>query len=66
MKVQFTKHAQDKMDLLGIPSSQVIEAIQKGAKTRQTEGYLCSFTYIKVAYKIKPDGAIKIKTVFIE
>jgi len=66
MRILLTHHAQEKMALLGIHEEQLIECIQKGAKTRQTDGWLSSFTYIKVAYKFKPDGTCKVKTVFIE
>ena len=39
---------------------------KKGAKIRQTDGYLASYEYIKVAYKIIGEDYYKIKTVFIE
>ena len=66
MEIQLTRHAQEKMDLLGIEESLLIECLAKGATTKQTDGYLASYTYLQVVYKIKPDGTYKIKTIFIE
>lgn len=66
MRIVITDHAQERMNLLGIEKEQVIRCVQQGAKSRQTEGWLASFTYLKVAYKVQPDGVIKVKTVYIE
>lgn len=65
MEIQLTKHANDKIVLLGIILEQIKECLQRGAKTKQTDGYLSNYAYLRVAYKIKPDGTFKIKTVFI-
>ena len=61
-----TKHAKEKMILLGISKEQIKRAIQQGAKTRQTKGYLASYTYLKVAYKEAGENCYKVKTVFIK
>ncbi len=61
-----TKHAKEKMVIKGISKEQIKTAIQFGAKIKQTEGYLASYTYIKVAYKKLDVNTYKIKTVFIE
>ena len=60
-----TKHAKERMIQHSITKEQVKMAIERGAKVKQTEGYLASFTYIKVAYKKISDETYKIKTVFV-
>ncbi len=65
MRLQITQHAQEKMDILGIDVEQIKRAIKMGSITRQTDGYLATYTYIKVAYKKRRDQ-YRIKTVFIE
>ncbi len=65
MKLLVTKHARDMMVERGIEEEQIKVAIQRGSKTKQTEGYLVMYTYLAIAYKILPDGRYKIKTVFI-
>ncbi len=59
-----TKHAQDKMNVEGIGVQQVIEALEKGSKFKQTDGLLCGYTYFSVAYKQSGNKYI-IKTVFL-
>ena len=59
-----TKHASDKMIIEGISIDQICEAINKGSKFKQTEGYLAVYTYFTVAYKII-ENKYKIKTVFL-
>ena len=66
MELVLTAHAKERMAQYAITKEQVKEAIQKGATVKQTDGWLSSYTCIKVAYrKIGPD-TYKIKTVFIE
>ncbi len=62
MKLIISKHAKDRMILRGIDEDQIIRTIQRGAKVKQTDGLLATYTYIQVAYKIKGDYYI-IKTV---
>lgn len=61
-----TKHAKQRMVAHGITKEQVKTAILQGAKVVQTEGYLASYTYIKVAYRKIGPNMYKIKTVFID
>ena len=65
MIIQISKHAKEKMDIEGIDEEQIKRAIKMGAISRQTDGYLAAYTYIKVAYKKKGD-VYRIKTVFVE
>ena len=66
MKLLITKHARDQMFERGIDEDKIIRAIKRGAKTRQADGYLATYTYIKVAYKKIGKDYYKIKTVMIE
>lgn len=64
--LKITKHAKERMIYHGITKEQVKLAIQRGAKVQQTDGYLASFQYIKVAYKKTSENVYKIKTVFVD
>ncbi len=66
MRLLITKHARDMMFERGIDENQIIKAIKYGVKTRQTEGYLSSYTYFRIAYKKIGGDYYKIKTVMIE
>jgi len=59
-----TKHAQEKMHIEGLPVQQVIEALERGSKYLQTDGFLAVYSYYSVAYK-KIGSRYLIKTVFI-
>lgn len=48
-----------------ISKQHILEAIKKGAKIKQTDGFLARYSYVKVAYKIVKDKYI-IKTVMVE
>ena len=65
MIIKITKHAQDKMIFLGITKDQIKNAILRGSKFKQTDGYLAVYGYIKVAYKIIGNDIYKIKTVYM-
>lgn len=65
MIIQISKHAKEKMDIEGIDEDQIKRAIKMGPISRQTDGYLATYTYIKVAYKKRGD-VYRIKTVFVE
>ncbi len=65
LRITITRHAKEKMMMHGITPEQVKRAIQQGAKSRQTDGYLASYTYLKVAYKEIGENYYKIKTVFV-
>ena len=65
MEFVLTLHAKEQMVERGISKQQVIDTIKKGSKVVQTDGFLASYSYIKVAYKIKGDMYI-VKTVMIK
>ena len=64
MNLIFTLHAKEQMVERGISKRQVTDTIHKGSKVVQTDGFLASHSYIKVAYKIRGNTYI-IKTVMI-
>lgn len=65
MQLIVTIHARKRMDYHGISEEQIRTAIQLGAKTPQTDGFLAVYTYIRVAYKVRGDRYI-IKTVMMQ
>ena len=65
MIIQISRHAKEKMDIEGIDEEQIKMAIKRGSISRQTDGYLATYTYIKVAYK-KRNDVYRIKTVFVD
>lgn len=65
MKLQISLHAKEKMDKEGIDEEQIKTAIQRGSISRQTDGYLATYTYFCVAYKKRGD-LYRIKTVFTD
>ncbi len=65
MIIQISKHAKEKMDIEGIDEDQIKRVIKMGSTSRQTDGYLATYTYVKVAYKKRGD-VYRIKTVFTE
>ena len=66
MIILLTKHAKERMSEKGISVGMIKEAISKGAVVRQTEGYLVTYTYFAVAYKIIKQGVYKVKTVMVK
>lgn len=64
MRLILTLHAKEQMVERGISRQQVIDAIKRGSKTAQTGGFLASYGYVKVAYKVMGDDYI-VKTVMI-
>lgn len=66
MIILLTKHAKERMAEKGISVGMIKEAISKGALVRQTGGYLATYTYLVVAYKIVKQGVYKVKTVMIK
>ena len=65
MIIQISKHAKEKMDVEGIDEGQIRRAIMHGSLSRQTNGYLATYTYIKVAFKRKGE-VYRIKIVFVD
>ncbi len=66
MRLLITQHAHEKMVDRGIDEEQIKIAITRGAKFKQTNGYLAIYTYIRVAYKKLRPNYYKIKTVIVE
>lgn len=64
--LKLTRHALEKMAMLGVNASQVRTAIERGSKFRQADGYLAHYGYIKVAYKVIAKNVYKVKTVFVD
>lgn len=64
MELVLTLHAKEQMVERGVTKQQVIDTIKKGSKVVQTDGFLASYSYIKVAYKIRGDKYI-VKTVML-
>ena len=64
IRLIITKHAQEMMIERGIDEQQIRKTIQRGAKVKQTDGLMATYTYIQVAYKIR-HGKYIIKTVKI-
>lgn len=65
MKLLLTKHAKEKMVERGIALEQIKQAIRMGARIKQTDGYLSSYSYFLVAWKMSGEY-YKIKTVMIK
>jgi hypothetical protein len=65
MIIQISRYAKEKMDIEGIDEEQIRRAIKMGSICRQTDGYLATYTYIRVAYRRKGD-IYRIKTVFVD
>ncbi|HLC65064.1 MAG TPA: DUF4258 domain-containing protein [Candidatus Nanoarchaeia archaeon] len=59
-----TRHAQEKMNTEGISLAQITEALERGSKFRQTDGFLSVYGYFSVAYKMAGEKYL-IKTVFL-
>ncbi len=64
MELILTLHAKEQMVERGVSRQQVIDTIKKGSKVVQTDGFLASYSYIKVAYRIRGDKYI-VKTVML-
>ncbi len=66
IEVKISRHAADKMLWLGVTKEQVKETIIKGAKFRQTDGFLSKFRYLNVAYKKIGQNLYKVKTIYLD
>ena len=66
MIVLLSKHAKERMSEKGITVGMIKESIKRGAVTRQTGGYLATYSYFAVAYKTIKPGVYKIKTVMVK
>ncbi len=66
IRLKITEHAKTRMAELAITKELIKLAITQGSKIKQTDGYLASYTYLKVAYKKIGKNLYKIKTIFID
>lgn len=66
MIIKITFHAKERMAKNAITKEMVKRAIKEGAQQRQTDGFLASYSYFKVAYKKIGNDVYKIKTVYIK
>lgn len=64
IEIILARHAKERMAAKGITKEQIKRVIKQGAKQRQTDGLLVTFTYVEVAYKIVNNKYL-IKTVKI-
>lgn len=65
MIIRYKKHARDRMFDRGISRDLVRIAIQRGSKTKQTDGILATYGYMQVAY-VKRGSIYWVKTVMIK
>ena len=49
----------------GVDEDMIRRAIERGAKIKQTEGYLAIYGFVAIAYKKLSEDVYKIKTVMI-
>jgi len=66
INIILSKHADDKRILNGLTKEDIKNAIKFGSKIKQTEGYLSSYLYIKVAYKKLKENVYFVKTVYVD
>ena len=64
MIIILSEHAKMRMAERAITLEQIKRAITQGAKVRQTDGFLATYAYFEIAYKIRGDKYI-IKTIKI-
>ncbi len=65
MRLLITQHAREQMFERGIDEEQIKIVIQRGAKFKQTDGYLAVYSYMRIAYKQIEKDVYKIKTVMV-
>ena len=65
LRLIITKHARQQMFDRGIDEEQIKNAIKRGSKIKQTDGFKSVYAYFGVCYKIRGENYI-IKTVTIE
>lgn len=66
IRIVLSKHANDRRILYGLSKEQIKRCIQIGGRINQTNGYLASYTYLKVAYKKIDKNLYYVKTVYIK
>jgi len=65
LNIKITKHAKEQMINRVVEKEEIKKAIQRGAKIKQTDGFLSHYGYILVAWKKVGEDYI-IKTVMIK
>ena len=65
LRLIITKHARQQMFDRGIDEEQIKNAIKRGSKIKQTDGFKSVYAYFGVCYKIRGENYI-IKTVTTE
>ena len=65
LRLIISKHARQQMFDRGIDEEQIKNAIKRGPRIKQTDGFKSIYSYIGVCYKIRGEKYI-IKTVTIE
>ncbi len=66
MILLISEHAKKRMAEHALTKEMVKEAIKQGSKTRQTDGFLATYTYFQVAYAVISPDVYKIKTVMVK
>ncbi len=66
MRLLITRHAKERMVSRGLTFEQVKIAIQRGATTKQTEGYESHYSYYSVCWKKIGEDVYKVKTIKIK
>lgn len=66
IKIIYSKHANDKRMLYGLTKEQIGRAVQRGATTPQTDGYLASYREIRIAYKKLGKNVYYLKTIYTD
>ncbi len=66
IRIVLSKHANDKRILYGLSKEHIKRCILRGGKIKQANGYLASYTYLKVAYKKIGKNLYYVKTIYIK
>ncbi len=64
VRIVLTKHAHDAMIDRGVSITTVRLVLERGSKTKQTEGLLATYGYVSVAYRVQT-GTYVVKTVMV-
>ena len=66
IRIILSKHANDRRILYGLSEQQIKNCILRGSRLKQTDGFLASYTYLKVAYKKIGEDLYYVKTLYIK
>ncbi len=59
-RILYSRHARERMILLGISGREVDEAIRKGTKRTQDRKIIASYTYFEVVYVVRGENILVI------